>query len=42
MPWWEVVKVGKRGGRKFSDFPAIAEVFLREAAEAAGETELAA
>lgn len=38
----EDVGVGKRGERKFFDYLAIAEVFLREAAEAAGEAELAA
>ena len=40
--WWEMVGVGKRVGRRFSDYLAIAEVLLREAAEAAGEAELTA
>lgn len=42
MRRWEMAGVGKRGGRKFSDYLAIAEVVLREAAKAAGEAELAA
>ena len=42
MRWLAVARVGKRGGREFSDNLTIAEVFLREAAETAGEAELAA